>query len=174
MSMNHNRLLIFTFCMIFGFASCAVTNADDKVGYIDLQRLVNESDMGKQASDEIQKLRKEKQAEISEKLDEIKALNSKIEKTGEDMTPDEKKETIDALKKANKDYQRMLADAKEEIENDEKGRVADILKIADGVLKDVAKKRQYTIILKDPNAIGYLDPKVDITNDVLESLNQMK
>ncbi len=172
--MHYNRLLIFTFCMVFGFASCAVTNADDKVGYINLQRLVTESDMGKKASDDIQTLRKEREAEIAQKLDGIKALNSKLEKDGGKMTPAEKKENIDALKKANKEYQRLLSDAKEEIESEEKGRVSVILKKADSVLKEIAKKMKYTIILKDPNAIGYLDPKVDITNDVLKSLNTMK
>lgn len=172
--MIHNKLLIFACCMVFGFASCAVTNADDKVGYIDLQRLVNESDMGRDASGEILKLRKEKETEIAEKLEEIRALNSKIETDDKSMAPGAKKEHIDALKKANKEYKRLVADAKEEIANEEKGLVSVILKKADGVLKDVAKKRKYTIILKDPNAIGYLDPKVDITDDVLKSLNKMK
>jgi len=40
------------------------------------------------------------------------------------------------------------------------------------VLKRVAKKRKYTIILKDPKADGYLDPSVDITDEVLKGLNK--
>ena len=38
--------------------------------------------------------------------------------------------------------------------------------------KKVAKRNGYTIILKDPNAIGYLDPAVDITDEVLKELNK--
>jgi len=36
----------------------------------------------------------------------------------------------------------------------------------------VAKKKKFVIILKDPNAIAYLDPKVDITDLVLKALNR--
>ncbi|MEA3279491.1 MAG: OmpH family outer membrane protein, partial [Thermodesulfobacteriota bacterium] len=72
------------------------------------------------------------------------------------------------------DYQRLLADAKEDILKEDREVVSIILQKADNVLKKVAKKKKYTIILKDPNAIGYLDPKIDITDDVLEELNKMK
>ncbi len=66
----------------------------------------------------------------------------------------------------------MVADAKEEIKRQDRELVARILKKADGALKKVAKKKKYTIILKDPNAIGYLDPEVDITDAVLKELNK--
>ncbi|OQW97351.1 MAG: molecular chaperone Skp, partial [Desulfobacteraceae bacterium A6] len=33
-------------------------------------------------------------------------------------------------------------------------------------------KQKYTMILKDPNSIGYLDPSVDITDDVVKDLNK--
>jgi len=52
--------------------------------------------------------------------------------------------------------------------------VAIILQKADDVLKKVAKRKKFTIILKDPNAIGYLDKKVDITDDVLKELNKRR
>ena len=41
-------------------------------------------------------------------------------------------------------------------------------------MKKVAKKYKYTIIIKDPNAVGYLDPDVDITDKVIKELNKKK
>ena len=71
-----------------------------------------------------------------------------------------------------KEYQRLVADAKEDITREDRQLVAIILEQANDILKKVAKKKKYGIILKDPNAIGYLDPDVDITDLVLKELNK--
>jgi len=88
------------------------------------------------------------------------------------MSAAEKQDTVEALKKLYKDYQRMVADAKEDISREDRELVALILKKADDILKKVAKKKRFSIILKDPNAIGYLDPDVDITDLVLKELDK--
>ena len=70
--------------VILSIASCAAilllsvaSYAAEKVGYINLQRLVNESDMGKAARSDIQKLRSEKEAVIRDKVQEINDLIDK-------------------------------------------------------------------------------------------------
>lgn len=170
--MRRKILLYIVCCMVLGLGLCATSHAADKVGYINLQRLVNESAMGKAARGDIQKLRSEREAVVKEKLKEVNWLKELINKDGGKMAPEERKAKIQALRKAYKEYQRLLTDAKEDIANEDRELVAIILKKADGVLKKVAKKKKYTIILKDPNAIGYLDPTVDITDDVLKELNK--
>ena len=69
----------------------------------------------------------------------------------------------------------MVTDAREDITREDRQLVAIILQKADGVLKRVAKRKKYTIILMDPpKTVGYVDPKVDITDDVLKVLNKKK
>jgi len=161
-----------TCCFTFVLTMCAVSHAGDKVGFINLQRLVNESDMGKAARADIQKMRKQREEVVSNKLWEVNNLKSLITEKGASMDPVEKRDKIEKLRSAYKEYQRLLADAKEDILREDRELVAIILKEADGVLKRVAKKRKYTIIIKDPKAIGYLDPSVDITDEVLKGLNK--
>ena len=166
--------------VIFSIASCAAillllsvaSYAADKVGYINLQRLVNESDMGKAARSDIQKLRSEKEAVIRNKVQEINDLRELINKEGNTMDAAEKRDKEQALNRALKEYQRLVEDAREDISNEDKELVAIILQKADPVLKKVAEKQKYSIILKDPDAIGYLDPSADITDDVLKELNK--
>ncbi|MFC1534202.1 OmpH family outer membrane protein [Thermodesulfobacteriota bacterium] len=168
--MRRNSILSITIfiTMILGTVSFAA----DKVGYINLQRLVNESEMGKAAKGGILKLRKEREAVLQKKLKEVNNLKEFINKEGAKMDAAEKRDNIQALNKTYKEYQRLVADAREDIANEDRELVAIILKKADTVLKKVAKKKKYTIILKDPNAIGYLDRSVDITDDVLKELNK--
>ena len=88
------------------------------------------------------------------------------------MDPVERRNKVQTLNRSYKEYQRLVDDAKEDIANEDRELVSIILLEADAVLKNVAKKKGFAIILKDPNAVGYLDPKVDITDDVLKELNK--
>jgi outer membrane protein len=160
------------YCVILGLIFAGGAVAADKVGYINLQRLVNESKMGKAARADIQKMRTGKQEDLNKRIQEINRLRDLLNKEGSNMDPRERRDKIEILKRAYKEYERLLADAKEDITREDRELVAIILQKADGVLKKVAKKNNYAIILKDPNAIGFLDPEVDITDLVLKELNK--
>jgi outer membrane protein len=134
--------------------------------------LVNESKMGKSAREDILKLRREKEKAVATQQKRITQLRDKINTGAASMSAEEKQDKVEALKKLYKDFQRMVADAKEDISREDRELVAIILKKADGVLKKVAKKKKFSIILKDPKAVGYLDPDVDITDLVLKELNK--
>jgi len=148
--------------------------ADGKVGFINLQRLVNESKMGQAARQDIQRLRQERQDQLKTKLDELNQLRNEINEKRDSMALKERQDKIEVLQKAYKEYQRMLDDAKEDINREDKELVALILQKADGVLKEVAKSGGYTMIIKDPNVLGYLSPDVDITDAVLKALDKKK
>jgi len=172
--MSPKKLLTVLSCLLLVFAFCTASYAADKVGYINLQRLVNESKMGKDAKADIQKMRKDKEAVLTAKLRDLNKLKEFINQEGTKMPPRERRDKVELLQKLYKEYQRMVADAKEDITREDRALVAFILEKADSVLKKVAKKKKYSIILKDPNAIGYLDPNVDITDLVLKELNKKK
>jgi outer membrane protein len=165
-------LFLMGFSAVLGLLWPVASFAEGKVGYINLQRLVSESKMGQKAKSDIQKLRSEREAFISNKLEQINNLRKLLNESGDKMPAREKRDRIFELQTAQKEYQRLVSDAKEEILREDRELVATILSQADDVLKTVAKKRKYTIIIKDPNAIGYLDPSVDITDEVIEELNK--
>ena len=148
--------------------------ADGKVGFINLNRLVRESEMGQKARADLVLLREKKEKEVDRQAQALKQLREELNSRGEGMAEAEKKDKTEQLQKVYKDYQRLVADAKEDITREDRDLVATILKAADDILKDVAKKKKFSIILKDPNVIGYLDPEVDITDEVLKALNQRK
>jgi outer membrane protein len=168
---NMLRVISISTLMVFLLGSVTFA-ANNKVGFINLQRLVNESKMGKSAREDILKLRREKEKAVATQQKRITQLRDKINTGAASMSAEEKQDKVEALKKLYKDFQRMVADAKEDISREDRELVAIILKKADGVLKKVAKKKKFSIILKDPKAVGYLDPDVDITDLVLKELNK--
>ena len=146
--------------------------AADRVGYINISQLVRDSQMGKEARAELEATRRQKEQAVEIKGRTLKLLREELNTAGAQMGEVEKRQKIDALQKIYKEYQRLVADAKDEILQQDRDLVARILKQADGVLKEVARKQKFAIILKDPNAIGYLDPEADITQAVLDALDK--
>lgn len=166
-------LRVLSICVLVVFVTGTMTfAANNKVGFINLQRLVNESKMGKSAREDILKLRRQKEKAVAAQQNRINRLRNEINTGAASMSAAEKQDKVETLKRLYKDYQRMVADAKEDISREDRELVALILKKADGVLKKIAKKKRFSIILKDANAIGYLDPDVDITDLVLKELNK--
>jgi outer membrane protein len=165
-------LAVAAILMVAGFWASSALAAPEKVGYINLQRLVNESEMGKEAKEDLVKLRQQREAVVAKKLKEINALKEDLNNRGGSMDAAVRQDKLGLLQKAYKEYQRMVADAKEDITREDRLLVNTILQKADPVLKKIAKKKKFAIILKDPNAIGYLDPSADITEDVLKALNK--
>lgn len=173
LSISKKTIVLITILFLFVIGGIFNTIcAADKVGYINLDRLVKESNMGKAAMENISRLRKEKQGMINQKLQTINEIKINLESEADLLKDQEKKDRVEELNTMIKEYKRIVADAKEEIAKEDRELVAQILKKADGALKKVAKKNKFTMILKDPNAIGYLDESVDITEDVLKELNK--
>jgi outer membrane protein len=168
---NMLRVISISTLMVFLLGSISFA-ANNKVGFINLQRLVNESKMGKSAREDILKMRREKEQAVAAQQNRINQLKKEINAGAAAMSATEKQDRVETLKKLYKDYRRMVADAKEDIGREDRELVAIILKKADGVLKKIAKSKKFSIILKDPNAVGYLDPDVDITDLVLKELNK--
>ena len=164
------KILWWLGIVLLFFAGTAVAASD--VGYINLQRLVSESKVGKTAKEDIQRLRKAKEAELKRKLDALNKMKDDLNAVWDKLDARERRERQAGLKRAYEDYQKLVEYAKQDILREDREIVAIILQKADGVLKKVAKKKKFKIILKDPNAIGYLDPDVDITDDVLKELNK--
>jgi outer membrane protein len=166
------RILLVKLCLAVILTGCFfASDTEAKVGYIDLQRLVKESEMGAEARKEIEILRQQKEKDIFEKMQEIERLKSELAAEGKSLHEEEKRQKLLQLQQFNKEYQRMVSDAKEEIAREDRELVAEILKRAERIIKTVAEQRRYAIILKDPNVIGYLDPKVDITEIVIKAMN---
>ena|GEM_PF-3276086 len=74
---NCMRVITICFVFIFLFGSISFA-ANNKVGYINLQRLVNESKMGKSAREDILKMRREKEKAVAAKQNQINRLRNEI------------------------------------------------------------------------------------------------
>jgi len=155
-------------------ACFAPTEGEAKVGFLDVQKLVKESKLGKQATRDMEKLTQAREKEIAPKLKELNDLKNQVESEGTKMSEADRKAKVEEFQRLNKEYQRLVQDSKEEIAKQDRERVAAILKKAEGILIKVAKREKYLMIIKDPNVLSFLDPSVDITAEVIKELDALK
>lgn len=142
-----------------------------KLGYINLKELVNETIIGKAAKKDLKEFRKQKESILVKKLKEVKRLENRIYNNESKLLFTEKREMLNSYEKLKNDYDKLIEEARDEIMDKDKELVLKILKKADPILKKLANKFNFTIILKDPNIIGYLDPNINITKLVVKELN---
>lgn len=171
--MRRGIFLATACCIVLLLGLCSSAYAGEKVGFINLQRLVNESKLGETARGDFAGLRKKKEEAILQMGREIETMRDEINKAGDKMPSEKKLEKRQEIQRRYKEYKRLVVDSKEDIQQEDRELVGLILKKADEVLKTVAKENGYAIILKDPNAIGYLDQEVDITDKVIKELDNM-
>lgn len=170
--MKRTMIIMASILVICGFALTSSVYAASKVGYINVQKIVSESNIGKIAKKDVDKLKEEKEAELKKSAQAINDLKTLIEKGKDSMKADDLRDRAAKLQDMVKEHKRLVSDVKEEIQRKDRELVVMILQKADAVLKKVAKKGKFTMIIKDPNAVGYLDPEIDITDEVIQELNK--
>ncbi|MBI3377100.1 MAG: OmpH family outer membrane protein [Nitrospirae bacterium] len=160
--------------LIFGME--ALAHGADKIGYINPQRIISESNIGKKKTEEYNRLREQKDKELRGKLAEIEALNNDLKKGREQKTINERKvkDLIEQIQNKNKEIERYAADVKEDLAKKDVESVNEILLKAAPILNDIGSKRGYAVILKNIQDIAYIGAGVDITGEVIKRLNETK
>jgi outer membrane protein len=143
-----------------------------KIAVINVERLVQESALGKEAFARVKKLNDQKKEEADKLAKELRDMEQKLADQGASLTDDKRdqlqksyQEKAIAYKRFNDDAQRILEDAqKKELEQLEK-RVLP-------VIQQVGKEKGFTMIFnKFQSGLVYADEGVDVTDDVLKRFN---
>jgi outer membrane protein len=141
-----------------------------KIGFIDVQRAISESQSGKRAKDRFQAQVKKAEGDMLKEKQEIERLKNDLDKKGPLMKEEERRNMEADLQKRYVNYQRTAGDYQQELRQKESDMMADILKELEGIVNEVGKAEKFTLIL-ERSQILYSDQGIDITNRVIELYN---
>ncbi|MCM0754258.1 OmpH family outer membrane protein [Desulfovibrio aminophilus] len=141
-----------------------------KVGFLHPQRILNESKVGKTAQEDLSRFAQEKDRRIRSATQEIQALQNEL-KAG-NLPEDEGRRKADALRQKLQQQDRLIQESNEEVRVEEQRLARYVMQKADAIMRQIAVRQGFTMILTDPEAIGYVDPSMDITDQVLRALDQ--
>jgi outer membrane protein len=161
-----------TAAMLFLLPLSALSQVSN-LAYVDLQRIMVESEKGKEArktlTDEAERLKKS----LDAKQEELQKMKDTLEKQGAMITPDARAEKDKQYQAKVKDYQRVAGDYQAELQQKDGELTQKILKEVEEVIKGLGEREKYSVILERGQAgIIYASPALDITSKVISLYNE--
>lgn len=166
---------LFVGGLIFLLLVPAVSLAQSKVkiGYVDMQRVLNEVEDGAKAKDRLKKEFNEKQAQLDRKQEELKRKKEDYDKQSLVLKEDVRRQKQQDLQQDFIELQQLYAKLQKELSENELGLTKEIFDKAQSIIADIAQKDGFTLILdKMEGRILYALPSMDITNEVIRKYNE--
>jgi outer membrane protein len=155
--------------LVFGY-SLGDAQERIKIGYIDIQKVISESQAGKRARDRFQAQVKKAEADILKERQDIERLKSDLEKKGPLLKDEERRNIEIDLQKRSVNLQRSMSDHQQELQVKNNEMMSDILKELEKIVNEVGRAEKFTLIL-ERSQILYSDQGIDITSKVIETYN---
>lgn len=170
-----------------GAALKAEAKMEDKIKTVNVQKLVMESEPGKEAVEKLQKLQQAKEAEFQQLAADMKRLQGELEKARNDfmakrslMSSDaqmkEEKKIRDIERKIeelNANAQRMMQDARNEMAMEEMRLMQPLMQDQIEVITAWAKEKDvYMVVDEGSGRVLYKKDGLDATNDVMKLVNK--
>ncbi len=155
-------------CSILLLSGAAFSAEGAKIGYVDLQKVLNLSNAGKSAKEQLSEKVKKYQEEINKKQDELKKLKEVIEKQGAYLSEKAKSDKEKDYQQNLKEFQRMTKDAQEDLQAKDEELTRHILGDIEKVVQDYGRKNNFTIIFVRNESMIYANDKSDLTDEILK------
>ncbi len=151
------------------FASCLATAhaADTRIGIVDTERVLRESEQAIRAEKKIEKEFSVRDQEIKKLAKQIKELQESLEKESGKLSDSTRRTKERELANLNLQLQTQQREFREDLNLRKNEELAQVLARADKAIKAIAESEEYDIILQEA---VYRNPKVDITDKVLKYL----
>lgn len=156
------------FCFLSLVLASTASIAEGKIGYVDMNTLINQSPQILAAQQTMTSEFEEQNNRISEQEADFQLLESTISKEGNFMTPDKLLELQERARILERQIRRAKEDMKDASTIRNSQLVDDVQNQIKKVVSDYAKANDYDAILI--NAILYANEKIDITDEILKQL----
>ena len=160
-------LVVVTLALSVSFASAQERM---KIGYIDVQRVIAESQSGKRAKERFQVQVKKAEADVQKERQDLERLKSDLDKKGPLLKEEERRSMEADLQKRSVILQRTMNDYQQDLRQKESEIMSDILKEVEQIVNEVGKAEKFTLIFERSQII-YSDQGIDITSKVIETYN---
>lgn len=167
------KIVFFIIIALFICVPLAAKCQSLNIAYVDLQRVMLESDKGKEIrktlTGEAEKLKKN----LDERQSELQKLKDTLEKQGATITPEARADKEKQYQSKLKDYQRLVNDYQGELQQKDMDFTQRILKEIEEVIKGLGDREKYALILeRSQSGVLYGSPAIDITGKVITLFNE--
>ena len=149
--------------------------AVDKIGFINLQEIMQNSNAGKKAAEEFKKFYEKETQEIKSSEKELKKMKDELEKQSSIMTQSSQKEKETAYQKKLRDYQLLVNDTNEELKKRDQEMTQKLMPGIMKIVRTIAEKEKFTLVIDVATMpVPYYDKENDFSKKVIEEFNKSK
>jgi outer membrane protein len=145
-----------------------------KLGYVDLQKVLNLSNAGKTAKEQLSEKVKKYQDEINKKQEDLKKLKDTLEKQGTILSEKARNDKEKEYQQNLKEFQRLTKDAQEELQAKDEELTRHILGDIEKVVQDYGRRNGYTFIFVRNESMLFANDNADLTDEILKIFNADK
>jgi len=144
-----------------------------KLGYVDLQRALNDSEAGKKAKETFKAEVDRMEQSLERRKSEVEKLKDELEKKGL-LLRDEERDTLERdYRQKLRDFERLYKDSQQELQIKDRDLTGRILEELRQVIHAMGEEGNYTVILEGNNTVVLYGAKaIDLTDTVIQTYNQ--
>ena len=143
-----------------------------KIGVINVERLVQESALGKEAFNRVKRLNDQKKEEGDKLSKELRDMEQKLADQGSALAEDKREALQKSYQEKAISFKRFQDDANRDLEAAQKKELGELERRVFPVINQVGKERGFTVVFnKFQSGLVYADDSVDITDEVLKVFN---
>jgi len=170
--MKRITIAFFTLCLLCATSGTLLAQ-DTKIVYLESQRILMESQAGKEAYKQLSSLKDQKASELEKKQNKLKTMADQLQAKSATMSASAREDLEAKYDKELKDYNRAVKDAQDELRRKEVEFLKPFSKDVDEVIKAYSEKNKIDIVLdKQSGVIAYADPKIDITSQIIAAFDK--
>ncbi len=172
MTLKSYTLPLFAALLFSAFLPEAAAAQATKIGVVDLQRAINETEDGRKSKDKLKKLFESRQTGLDKKQENLKKLKEEIEKQQSLWTPEVRQQKFESYQKQLADLQQIYVDYQRELAEKEGELTKTIVERMEKILRRIGQTDGYTLIMERSEAgIIYVPSNLDLTDVVIQRYN---
>lgn len=159
--------------LLFPVLALAQEGPSLKIGYVDLQKALNQSEAGEKAKEEFKAEVEKMEVSLQKRKGEVEKLKEEIEKKGLLLNEEEREGLGRDYRQKLRDFERLYKDSQQELKIKDQNLTAKLLEELYQIVQEIGEKGGYTLILEGNNTVVLYGAKaIDLTEEVIETYNQ--
>ena len=164
-----NRRLALAVALVL--ASATVTAQDLRIGFVNLERILRDSNSAKAAQTKLEQEFAKREKDIQALAAALKGASEKFEREAPTLPEAQRTARQRQLVEQDREFQRKQREFQEDLNLRKNEELQGVLERANRVIKQVAESEKFDLILQEA---VYINPKHDITEKVLSGLNNSR
>ena len=165
------KYLVKLFVVTLTILICTYASAEQKIAYIDMKYVLNNSKAGKGAQDYLKKIFQDSQESFSKKETELKKEESDLLSKRTVLSQDEYKKIADELRKKVIAHQSQRREAIQKISKQRADAKEKLLEKINPIIAEYTSEKNISLVLNKINVVMGADD-LDITNIIVKKLNK--